>query len=147
MKRIALGAIVLLTVTAYADKASREFFKHELTPAVKAAEAKFKSACGCALKINVANLKEEKEMRTSKYVCGSITDEAEKYCTGSQCTNEAGVTAGNDAHSAGNVATIAMAVGAVAIAGGLTLWFTAPAGNATTSVGVGPGSLQLRGAF
>jgi hypothetical protein len=82
MKRnIAIVAIALVAATAYADKASREFFKNELAPAVKAAETKFKSACGCALKINVATLKEEKEMRTSKYVCGSITDEAEKYCT------------------------------------------------------------------
>jgi hypothetical protein len=56
----------------------------------------------------------------------SQRDEAEKYCSGAACTDPRGVTAGNDAHGAGNVSTIAMIVGAVGIAGGVTLWFTAP---------------------
>jgi len=81
MKKTAL-AILLISVTAFADKASREFMKNELAPAVKTAEAKVKTACGCALKINLtASIKDEAEMRTAKYVAGSINDEAAKFCT------------------------------------------------------------------
>jgi serine/threonine-protein kinase len=76
-------------------------------------------------------------------------DEAEKYCDGSQCTDPSGVTAGNDAHSAGNVATIGILVGALGVAGGITLWLTAPhAGSAPkTELSLGPGSLRLRGTW
>jgi len=38
--------------------------------------------------------------------------DADETCTGNVCSSDAGVTAGNDAHSAGNVATIGMVVGA-----------------------------------
>jgi hypothetical protein len=75
-------------------------------------------------------------------------DEAAKYCSGSLCTDPRGVTAGNDAHSAGNVATIAMIAGGVCVAGGAVLWFTAPKSSGpSTSVGFGPGSVQMKGTF
>lgn len=74
-------------------------------------------------------------------------DEAEKTCDGSECTDERGVTAGEDAYSAGNVSTVAMIVGAAALAGGAALWFTAPKTTESargTQVGVGLGTLQLK---
>jgi hypothetical protein len=75
-------AVVLLVSPAFADKASREFMKNELAPAVKAAETKVKTACGCALKINLAaSIKEDGEMRTAKHIAGSINDEVEKFCS------------------------------------------------------------------
>jgi len=76
-------------------------------------------------------------------------DEAEKYCTGSQCSDPRGVSAGNDAHAAGNVSTVAMIVGGVGLAGAAVLWFTAPHASASTSarLGVGVGTLQVRGQF
>jgi tetratricopeptide (TPR) repeat protein len=76
-------------------------------------------------------------------------DEAGKYCDGSECTDPRGVNAGNDAHSAGNVATLGMLVGALGVAGGITLWLTAPhAGSAPkTELSLGPGSLRLRGTW
>ncbi|HEX2674260.1 MAG TPA: hypothetical protein VHM25_25460, partial [Polyangiaceae bacterium] len=40
-------------------------------------------------------------------------DEAVKYCNGSECSDPRGVSAGNDAHAAGNVSTVAMIVGGV----------------------------------
>ena len=75
-------------------------------------------------------------------------DDAAKYCSGSVCSDPRGVSAGNDAYSTGNVATVALIVGAVGVAAGVTLWFTAPhSSNSATSVGLGLGSVQMKGAF
>ena len=76
-------------------------------------------------------------------------DEAAKYCNGSECSDARGVSAGNDAHAAGNVSTVAMIIGGVGLAGAAVLWFTAPKPTETASVrlGVGIGSLQVRGQF
>ncbi len=78
----------------------------------------------------------------------SDLDEAEKYCTGAVCTDPRGVTAGNDAHSAGNVSTIAMIIGAVGVAGGITLWLTAPSESSTAAhLDLGPGRVGVGGTF
>jgi len=74
-------------------------------------------------------------------------DEAAKYCDGNRCTDERGVTAGNAAYTAGTVSTVAMIVGGVGLAAGVTLWFTAPKGKATAALSVAPGSVQLEGSF
>jgi hypothetical protein len=73
--------------------------------------------------------------------------DADKYCTGSDCTSQVGVDAGNDARSAGTVSTILIAAGAVGVAAGVTLWFTAPDGDRREGVAVsaGLGSVQLKG--
>jgi len=71
--------------------------------------------------------------------------EAKKSCEGTQCTSPEGVKAGNDAHSAANVSTIAMIAGGVALAGGVTLWLTAPKGS--TQVGLTSGGLTIRRSF
>jgi hypothetical protein len=72
---------------------------------------------------------------------------AEKYCVDTTCSDQRGVTAGNDAHSAGNVATIGMVVGAVGLTTGLTLWFTASNGRSSTDVGIGPGTVHVEGVW
>jgi hypothetical protein len=75
-------------------------------------------------------------------------DEAENYCSGAVCTDRRGVTAGDDARSAANVSTIAMIIGAVGVAGGVTLWLTAPRENTTTArVELGLGRLEVGGTF
>ena len=74
-------------------------------------------------------------------------DEADQYCDGNRCTDPRGVSAGNAAHSAGNVSTVAMIVGGVGLAAGVTLWLTAPKAKATAALAIGPGSLRLRGSF
>jgi hypothetical protein len=78
-------------------------------------------------------------------------DEAEKYCNGSECTDARGVSAGTDAHSAGNVSTVAMIIGGVGLAGAAVLWFTAPhpsqQQSARLGVGVGAGTLRVQGQF
>jgi hypothetical protein len=74
-------------------------------------------------------------------------DEAEKYCDGSRCTDARGVTAGNAAHSAGNASTVAMIIGGVGLAAGITLWLTAPKAPAAAALKLAPGSLHLQGSF
>jgi len=76
-------------------------------------------------------------------------DEAEKYCQGIDCTDPRGVTAGNDAYAAGNVATVAMLIGAAGVGAGLALWFTAPdpKRGPEARLVVGPGSAFVRGTW
>jgi hypothetical protein len=74
-------------------------------------------------------------------------NEADKACNGTGCVTDEGVAAGNDAHSAGNVATIGMIVGGIGVAGAVTLWLTAPQEGPRTQVGLGPGSVQIQGVF
>jgi hypothetical protein len=75
-------------------------------------------------------------------------DDAAKYCTGGSCTDTRGVTAGNDAHAAGNVSTIVMIVGAAGLAGGVVLWLSAPKTTEQhAQLSAGLGTLQLRGNF
>jgi hypothetical protein len=83
MKRVLVATTALLfSITAFAGKTEREYMKNEVAPAVKAAETKFKEACGCALKINVSDtLKSTDEMAQAKNTSESITEGAPKYCT------------------------------------------------------------------
>jgi hypothetical protein len=75
-------------------------------------------------------------------------DEAKKYCKGAVCTDPRGVSAGDDARTSGNVSTIAMIIGAVGVAGGVTLWLTAPRANATAArVELGLGRFEVGGTF
>jgi hypothetical protein len=77
---------------------------------------------------------------------------AEAACPESKCVNEGDSKKWDDAYMAGNVSTFAFVAGGVGLAAGAILWFTAsphPRGNeaAQTFVGVGPGMVQLKGAF
>jgi hypothetical protein len=79
----------------------------------------------------------------------SKKNDAQSACPASTCANQADASKWSDAGSAGNISTIAFVVGGVAVAGGLVLWFTAPGGGGTasTQVGLGMGSMQLRGSW
>jgi hypothetical protein len=73
--------------------------------------------------------------------------DASAKCPGA-CSDQAGVDLWNDARSAGNLSTIAFAVGGVGLATGAILWFTAKSPHATAMhAAVGPGSLQIRGSW
>ena len=73
--------------------------------------------------------------------------EAHTTCDGSECTSQGGVDAGKDAYQAGTISTIGMVAGVAGLAGAATLWFTAPSREDKTAVGVGPGSILVRGTF
>lgn len=73
--------------------------------------------------------------------------DAEKKCPGA-CPDQAGVDLWNEARTAGNISTIAFAVGGVGLATGAILWFTAkPSRSSSVQAQVGPGSLQIRGTW
>jgi hypothetical protein len=77
-------------------------------------------------------------------------DAAGEYCSGRTCTDQRGVDLTNDALSAGNVATAGFVVGAVGLAAGAVLWFTATSaqeGASAPRVGVGPGRIVVQGAW
>jgi hypothetical protein len=84
MKKVALfaGLMMMVSLTAFAGKAEREYAKNTMTPAVKAAEAAYKSSCGCALKITVAaSIKSEEDMRQAKNISESVAEGVKGYCT------------------------------------------------------------------
>jgi hypothetical protein len=75
-------------------------------------------------------------------------DDAAKACPRT-CSDQHGVDLWNQARAAGNVSTAAFIVAAAGLAGGAALWFTAPrpAPAGTTQIGLGLGTLQLRGTW
>ena len=79
-------------------------------------------------------------------------DDANKTCSGSDCTDPAGIEAGLAAHRSGNVATVASIVGIAGLVGGAVLWFTAPKPSADASagalrIGIGAGTVHAGGTF
>ncbi|HEX6764676.1 MAG TPA: hypothetical protein VF103_04345 [Polyangiaceae bacterium] len=59
-----------------------------------------------------------------------------------------GVSLADDAKSAGTISTIGFIAGGVLVAGGAALWLTAGSGDEkSVSLGVGPGTLRIKGRF
>lgn len=85
MHRVYVGIAIAMAIplAAYAGKQERDLLSKEVVPAVKNAEAKYKSACGCSLAITVdeANLKSMDELRGAKHIAEHLTEGIEKYCT------------------------------------------------------------------
>jgi hypothetical protein len=79
----------------------------------------------------------------------SKRSDANTRCPGATCSDQAGVELWNDTRSAGNISTIAFAVGGVGLATGAILWFTAKSPTRTTALqaDIGPGSVQIRGTW
>jgi len=73
--------------------------------------------------------------------------EADKACDATTCNDQASVDLTDEAIRAGNVSTIAFAVGAVGLASGAVLWFTATPKAPVAGVGIGMGTLQLHGVW
>jgi hypothetical protein len=75
----------------------------------------------------------------------SKNSDAKNLCPGSGCPTQQGVDAWSDALAFGNVSTVSLIAGGVLLAGGAALWFTSK--PKTTQVGVGPGSITLKGVW
>jgi hypothetical protein len=71
-------------------------------------------------------------------------NDAKDACPAS-CADANGVKLWDDARSAGNISTIGFVVGGLGLAGGTILVLTAK--PADTTVGIGPGSIRLRGTW
>jgi hypothetical protein len=77
-------------------------------------------------------------------------DDAEEYCKSGRCTDRRGVELSDQALSAGNVSTIAFAIGAAGLASGAVLWFTGETdaeSAAAPSIGVGLSGVSVAGRF
>jgi len=80
-------------------------------------------------------------------------DATKNHCDASDHCDQTGVQLGKDAQSAATASTIAFAVGGVAIAGGVLLYFTAPKGSSAPTVGLrastipGGGAVGIQGAW
>jgi hypothetical protein len=76
-------------------------------------------------------------------------NDADAYCPGSVCANDAALRMNHDARVAGNVATVAFAAGAAGIAGAVVLWLTAkPSGRSPSAeVALVGSTLLLRGTW
>src|SRR2546421_12208405 len=83
MKRWIVTGCLLASVAALAGKEERDFMKNEVQPAARDAEAKWKSSCGCALKVAVdeASFKNKDDMYPAKHLCETVSEEVVKYCT------------------------------------------------------------------
>jgi len=78
-----IGLASAMAMPAFAGKEEREFLKTEVMPAVKTAEANYKSSCGCALAITVdeASLKSTSDMRPIKSIAEHVSEGVTGYCT------------------------------------------------------------------
>jgi hypothetical protein len=79
---------------------------------------------------------------------GSKWDDAKSGCRDYpyDCSAQA-LEQQSSASSQATVSTIAFIAGGVAVAAGAVLWLTAGSGEGTTAVGVGPGSVVVKGRF
>jgi serine/threonine-protein kinase len=64
----------------------------------------------------------------------SKKSDADGHCDGSVCRDQAGVDLRQEAIDAGNISTIAFAVGGVGVAAGIALWVTAPSSESAVRV-------------
>ena len=79
----------------------------------------------------------------------SKSNDADSICPGSICQSDAALQMNHDARTAGNLATVAFAVGALGIAGGVALWLTAPSSPSSprAEVALVGSTLHLRGTW
>src|SRR5260221_6788524 len=77
------------------------------------------------------------------------SNDADAYCPGTVCANDAALRMNHDARTAGNLATVALAVGAAGIAGAVVLWLTAKSSPSSPSAEVAlvGGTLRVRGTW
>src|SRR5262249_34973947 len=83
MKRVLVCVLMAASVTAVAGKEERDFLNKEVQPAARDAEAKWKAACGCGLKVAIdeASLTEKQDMRAAKAFCDRVAEAITGYCT------------------------------------------------------------------
>ncbi len=73
---------------------------------------------------------------------------AQAACPGTLCQTPDGVSKWSGAATSANVATAGFVIGGVGLVGAALLWFTAPKGSGPAAqVGIGPGSLQIKGSW
>ena len=84
----------------------------------------------------------------------SRKNDAQSVCPSSACATEEGVSKWSSAQSAANISTLMFVVAGLGALEAAVFWFTPSAndtastgGGTRTQVGIGPGMLQLKGAW
>ena len=83
MNRAIAITLLLISTTALAGKEERDFMTKEVQPKAKEAAAKWKSSCGCDLKIQIddASFTKKDDMSAAASFFGHIIDGVGGYCT------------------------------------------------------------------
>src|SRR5262245_28223634 len=76
-------ACATMTTSAFAGKRERDLITKELTPAVKNAEEKYKSSCGCQLTITIdpSTTNAISDIHIATRGATEVAENAPKYCT------------------------------------------------------------------
>jgi hypothetical protein len=83
MNRVIVVTLLLTSATALAGKEERDFMNTEVQPKAKEATSKWKSSCGCELKIQIddASFTKKDDMRAASSFLEHIIDGVGGYCT------------------------------------------------------------------
>lgn len=75
--------LAFISSIAFAGKTEREFFKNTVQPAIANAEAAYKKACGCSLRIQLdsAAKNNENALDRARHIADSIQQGVTGYCT------------------------------------------------------------------
>lgn len=78
-----VAALLTVSLTAVAGKLERDTMTKDVAPAITAAEATFKSSCGCPLTIAVdeASMNTRSLLLQAKHIAEEVGEESAKYCT------------------------------------------------------------------
>ncbi len=78
-----VAALLTVSLTAIAGKLERDTMTKQVVPAIADAEAKFKSSCGCPLKIAVdeASMNTKDLLLQAKHIAEDVGEKSVKYCT------------------------------------------------------------------
>jgi hypothetical protein len=83
MNRAIVVTLLLTSATALAGKEERDFMNSEVQPKAKEAASKWKSSCGCELRIQIddASFTKKEDMYAAASFFGHIIDGVGGYCT------------------------------------------------------------------
>jgi len=83
MKRVFVGVLMAVSLTALAGKEERDFMTKEVLPAARGAEAKWKASCGCGLRVSVeeSSFKVKSDMHPAKQFCDRVAESITGYCS------------------------------------------------------------------
>ena len=82
-RSLIVAALLSLSLPAVAGKLERDTMTKDVQPAVTAAEARFRSSCGCPLKIAVdeATMNTRSLLLQAKHIAEEVGEESAKYCS------------------------------------------------------------------
>ena len=82
-RNVVAAIVMVIPLAAVAGKKERDEMAKQVVPAVKDAEAKYKSSCGCTVTITVdeTTVKSKDDLFGVKYIAEHIAEGVVKYCS------------------------------------------------------------------